>query len=556
MKLRSQVRCSARARALTRVLALALALGSCGYFNTLYNARRQFADAERARRTGDLSTARTAYIGSIEKAARSYRRYPRGRWADDALFLIARGRFEIGEYPAARAALAELLATTIDKSTRADAQAFAGATEVNLAAPALAIIYLDSAIASLDRNAPLAGFARLWRARARAATGDASGAWADLDAVTSPDDREFTAVQLERMTLAIENADTVRGASAFRAMLSGHDARRELDTISALSFSAALRFGAARVRAMLVPVGGEWVGAARDSLTLLRAQIASRADDTLNANRELLQLADHAAAPTAASARVAVARSRLRSVDKLERLPEIRALLLAAINNSSAQELIRSMRIIDVLVQRTAQSGQPLAFFTAAEIARDELAAPRLARQLFIAYAEVAPQAPWAGKALLAAVAIAPNDVESNALRDRLAALPPNPYTTLVRGESAVDAYESAEERLDRSMIALRAEAEQLAQKHEGAVTRAVFVLDSIKVAARADTIRAGCGIMLDTLALTGIRKDSVKSACLRGEPEIVTAYLTADTMKWKPGAASRDSLRSRRRGTIKDSIR
>lgn len=542
----------------TPALALALALGisSCGYFNSLYNARRQFADAERARRAGDVATARGAYVGSIEKAAKSYRRYPNGRWADDALMLIARSHFEIGEYPAARAALAQLLASTDDEGMRADAQAFAGATEVSMAAPAVGLVLLDSAVASLGPTAALAGFARLWRARARAANDDVAGAWADLDAVKSPDDREFTSVQLERLALAIQSADTARVASAFASILGGHDARRQMDTISRLSFSAVGTFGPEPVRAMLVPSGGEWIDAARDSLTLLRAQIASRADDTLNSNRELLQLAGHASAGTAAAARIAVARARLRYVDKLERLPDIRALLLSALGYGQAQQLISAMRLVDVLVQQSAQSGQPLAFFTAAEIARDELGAPELARQLFIAYADLAPQTPWAGKALLAAIAIAPNALESNTLRDRVAALPPNPYTSLVRGEGALEAYESAEEKLDRAMVALRAEGQQLAQQHEGAVTRAVFVLDSIKLAARADTVRIGCGLMLDTLALTGIRKDSVQLACLRGEPDVVTLYLKADTMSWKARPAARDSvLRAKRRAVTKDSI-
>ena len=50
--------------------------------------------------------ARTAYTASMAKAAKSYRKYPHSRWADDALFLIARARFQLGDYLPARAAFA------------------------------------------------------------------------------------------------------------------------------------------------------------------------------------------------------------------------------------------------------------------------------------------------------------------------------------------------------------------------------------------------------------------------------------------------------------------
>ncbi len=543
---------------LVLALALALALGSCGYFNTLYNARRQFADAERARLRGDVATARTGYNGSIDKAAKSYRRYPQGRWADDALYLIARARFRLGENLAARAAFDELLARATGEGMRTAAHAYAGAAGVNLADAAHARMHLDSALAHIDRAPALAGFAHLWRARARAELGDVAGAWHDLDAVTSSDDREFQAVQVERVAIAVQSADTTRAADAFARLLSGRDVRRELDTVNSLAVAAMVPFGAERVRAMLSPVHGDFVPAARDSLALIRARLADRAGDTLTANRELLELAGRSAAATAAAARVLVARSRLRGASSLEQLSSVRTLLLPAIANVDAQALIRTIRLVDVLVRRAAETGQPLALFAAAEVARDELDAPLLARQLFTTFVDVGAQTPWAGKALLAAIALDPNAPESNALRARIAALPPNPYTTLLRGEGAEAAFESAEERLDRSLAGLRAEAAQLAQQRESGVTRMVFVLDSIRLSAQADTVRARCGIMVDTLALAGIRADSVRSACLRGDTVLVAARLKADTLQWKRRAIQDDTMRigPRRAPTTRDTIR
>ena len=524
-------------------LALALVLGGCGYFNSFYNARRQFSDAERARTRGELGTARTAYSGSIEKAAKSYRKYPRGRWADDALYLIGRAHFQLGDYAAARAAFAELLANTRDDGVRAGAHAYAGATDYRLAALETALAHLDSAVAHTD-NESMHGFARLWRSRARAATGDIAGAWADVEAVTSPGDREYAAVQLERVALATQGRDTARLASAFAGLLAGRDVRQQLDTLNSLATSAAAWFGADTVRAMLAAPHATWTPSARDSLSLIRAQLAARAGDSLNAHRELMDLATHAATPTAAMARVTLARSRLASVDGMEQLGEIRALLLPAITIGEAQILIRSIRMVDVMVRRSAETGQPLALFGAAEIARDELAAPRLARRLFIAFADVGAQTPWAAKALLAGIALAAAGDESNALRDRLHTLPPNPYSAATRGDAAEDAYESAEERLNRSLLALKTEATVLAQRQETAVSRAIAVLDSITAAARADTVLAACGVMLDTLAVTGIRADSVRTACLRRDSVNLALYLTVDTLAWRP--ATTDSIRRR----------
>jgi hypothetical protein len=163
---------------------------------------------------------------------------------------------------------------------------------------------------------------------------------------------------------------------------------------------------------------------------------------------------------------------------------------------------------------------------------------------------DIAPQSPWAGKAALAAIAIAPNTPEANALRARVAALPPNPYTTITNGEGAGDAYDTAEERLARSMTVLREEAVQLAAQQGDAVTRAIAVLDSLTAAARSDTLRVTCGMLLDSLAIKGMRADSVRVACMRSDTIRIATYLKVDTAVWLPGYTAPDStqLRGRRR--------
>jgi hypothetical protein len=62
-------------------------------------------------------------------------------------------------------------------------------------------------------------------------------------------------------------------------------------------------------------------------------------------------------------------------------------------------------------------------------------------------------------------------------------------------------------------------------------VARAVATLDSLKLAAIADSMRLICGQMLDSLAVTGIRADSVRAACVRTDSALVQRFLAIDTL-------------------------
>ena len=81
------------------LVLLTTPLAGCAYFNSYYNAQRSFAEAERAARRGESANATRAYLAAIDKAAVSYRKHPDSRWADDALLLVGRARFAVGELP-------------------------------------------------------------------------------------------------------------------------------------------------------------------------------------------------------------------------------------------------------------------------------------------------------------------------------------------------------------------------------------------------------------------------------------------------------------------------
>jgi hypothetical protein len=175
------------------------------------------------------------------------------------------------------------------------------------------------------------------------------------------------------------------------------------------------------------------------------------------------------------------------------------------------------------------------------------------ARSLFLAYADVVPDAVWAPKAVLAAAALGQGTDEGVALATRFSAQPGNVYVqaTLDRADPA--AFESAESRLARSLGALRESAFADAGQRDLRVARAVATLDSLKFAALADSMRLFCGQMLDSLAVTGIRADSVRAACVRSDSVLVQRFLAIDTMMLRDSTmTAADTLRARR-GVVRD---
>ncbi|HET9949297.1 MAG TPA: hypothetical protein VFQ22_10285, partial [Longimicrobiales bacterium] len=73
--------------------------------------------------------------------------------------------------------------------------------------------------------------------------------------------------------------------------------------------------------------------------------------------------------------------------------------------------------------------------------------APVLARGLFLAYADSEPDAPWAAKALLAALAVTPWEEDRAWLRGRLEVHRHSPYVLAARGGSS-----EGVEALDREL--------------------------------------------------------------------------------------------------------
>ena len=104
----------------------------------------------------------------------------------------------------------------------------------------------------------------------------------------------------------------------------------------------------------------------------------------------------------------------------------------------------------------------------AAEMARDGLGAPRLARGLFLRFATEAPASPFAGKAILAALATTPDPRSDPALRSGLEDRVGDPYVAQARGAaSAAPHLGEIEAQLAGIMTELLARADTEVQRRD-----------------------------------------------------------------------------------------
>jgi hypothetical protein len=193
-----------------------------------------------------------------------------------------------------------------------------------------------------------------------------------------------------------------------------------------------------------------------------------------------------------------------------------------------------------------AREGEHAALFAGAEFARDSLRAPRLARRLFLDYADSARATVWAPKALLAALPLS-TEAERPALEQRLRGQAANPYIAAVQGRTDDAAYYRAESELGLTVGALRSAAAAQAQSGDLRVGRALALRDSVRARARADSVTAGCGALLDSLSLRGVRADSARAACLRTDTAALGRYLVADTLLLRDSTGSGGRNQARR---------
>lgn len=431
--------------------ALLLAAGivtGCVYYNTIYNAERLYAEAEDHRRAGNDSLAALRYQDVVRKAAEGYRRDPDGEWADDALLLMGRARLRLGELRASQAALREAAALAQDEPTRLSALVYLGSGLAEAGHRGEATVLLNEALQSLDRRDAQAE-GHLQRGRLLLAAGNPSSGWWDLDRALELDPDRRVEAALESLRWAIHLEDRGRMADAMHRLLTYPEGAARLDTIVALVRSGSERWGPELAADLLVGAdSARWGGAGRGRIRLERARLlheAGREDEAL----EVARAVAGGFGLVAAEARLQLARWTLAQARDLAEVEAVIRLLRPSADHEGAAELLGALEELSRLTSIGLQ--EPLGLFAAAEIARIRLDAPVLARGLYLAYADGAPDDPWTPKALLAALVVSQAEGDRAWLRGRLQARGESPYARAARGEEA-PGLADLEEELARRM--------------------------------------------------------------------------------------------------------
>jgi TolA-binding protein len=95
------------------LIACGLTVGGCVYYNTFYNARTAFNEAESIRRDSPSTNPRidkAKYRVAIEKSEKVVEEYPNSKWYDDAVWVMGVSYFYLEEYSRAERRFREILA--------------------------------------------------------------------------------------------------------------------------------------------------------------------------------------------------------------------------------------------------------------------------------------------------------------------------------------------------------------------------------------------------------------------------------------------------------------
>ena len=443
------------------VILTVILLGSgCTFHNVMHNAGELYARAESERRSGRDGAARIAYEDVARKTGTAVRERPDADWADDALLLYAKAQLRLGRIGDAAGALEEAVRRGPDPVRLAEIDVYRAVIDDATGNRIRAFERVNAALQSMvsagrreqpDLRVPALREgalveAHLLRGRLLLRQGRAEPAWWDLDRAVEIEPRVRPEAGVERLRWAVEHADRPAAHRSVDRLLADNGASVRVDTVSLLVGEARAVWGSSTAAAMLAAVdSSEWERPARGRLALQRARYLDEAGDTATAV-EIVTDVSRGLGGSAAEARLLVADWRGERVDDLAEAYSLRALLLPAAGDPRVADRLSALDRLESFVAVGLED--PLGLFAAAELARDRLHAPRLARGLFLAYGDQAPSEPWAPKALLAALETSPEEGDRAWIRGRLEAYRDSPYVLAALGGSTAG-FEDLEEELD-----------------------------------------------------------------------------------------------------------
>lgn len=432
------------------LLAL-LALGGCAYYNGMYNAKQLAGRARKAEREGRTFDA-TSLWGQVGVRAESVLvQHPDSKYADEARLLQATSMARLRNCAGAVQLLETVALTSTNATFREEATVLLGGCRTQLGDPNGAMEAYSRLTTSKDpERRRLAFFAHGQAQRMR---GNYAAALEELSGTTYPGaagERAAALAGLGRSDEAVALVDTlVRRRDTlvpWPAILDGiaaHDREVATRLTDRLVVDSALPLPL-RAR-LLLEDGARW-----------------RPVDLARSNARLAQLEKLSGGNVqAAEARLAAFRLTVREVETITALADWTS-QLEEIGESNGPIAPLALRLAAAARQLIAAAdsvapGSPtgdLRLFLAAELARDSLDAVRFAAGQFRRVVSEWPQSPFAPKALLALVVLAPDSAD--AYRGRLQqAYAASPYLAQIE-QGASPEYEALEDSLRRFAGAFR----------------------------------------------------------------------------------------------------
>ncbi len=387
------------------LVGLPFMASGCVYFNGVYNASAAARSGDARLRRGAESDAAAFFQTSAAKAETVLVRHAGSSWRTRALYLAGRGAALGGQCEQAIPRLHEFLAApdvTVDDRARAG---------VALASCELRLSRVTDARARLDsltdvRNPVVARQARLWAARAALAAGD-------RDAVTTYlRDAGDDALPWELVVASLSAREYVRVESLLVQRAARADYRD--DVVRAVrELWEAGQFDAAEAIVRAYETAGVRDGA-RATLHFTVGDLNLRIGRDSLARQHLFAARTLAGRDTI-TAREASARLAYLLLPRVATLREIDTLVArqdSAVGRSQyAQRMAERILLLRLLAQSEDATGASV--YLAAEVARDSLHAPSLAKALFLRIAREMPGTPFAAQAWYAASLLAPDSADA-----------------------------------------------------------------------------------------------------------------------------------------------
>ncbi|MGB2697728.1 MAG: TonB family protein [Candidatus Zixiibacteriota bacterium] len=137
-------------------LIIFLLFSCCTYYNTFYNAQKEFDEGRKIQKKAGSDepnrSANSHYDGAIKKASKVLTFHPNSKWVDDALFLIGNSFYYKGEYLKAERKFKELLVNFPESDFTQDCHYFVGLCHYRMNNLSQAVISFNSIIQAEKRK--------------------------------------------------------------------------------------------------------------------------------------------------------------------------------------------------------------------------------------------------------------------------------------------------------------------------------------------------------------------------------------------------------------------